>query len=273
MFNVSIKLNGTVADVNIEEDGGTGEYRIDDLARLAGMTVRNVRAYQDRGLLPPSRRQGRVALYSDLHLARLRVITPLLERGYTISNIRELLDAWESGQNVGDVLGLEAALAEPWSNEIPTTMTAEELASLYGNDVTDQDAVESALALGVIETSGDEFLVRQPRLLHVGAQLVAAGVPLPAVLALGARLRSDIDRVAEGFVELVATHIFDPVGDFIPPDDLPRLTEIVRRLRPLAQEAVDAELAEAMGRQVQTKLRDRLNRMFEEIRRTQTEAS
>ena len=252
---------------------GTTEYRIDELARLGGTTVRNVRAYQDRGLLPPSRRQGRVALYSDLHLARLRVITPLLDRGYTLSNISELLNAWQSGQNVGEVLGLEAALAEPWSNEIPTTMTAEELASLYGNAITDEEAIAFALDLGVIETAGDDFLVRKPRLLNVGAQLVSAGVPLSAVLALGARLSEDIDRVAEGFVELVATHIFDPVGDIIPPDDLPRLTEIVRRLRPLAQEAVDAELADAMGRQVQTKLRDRLDRMLGEFKRTQTEAS
>jgi hypothetical protein len=102
---------------------------------------------------------------------------------------------------------------------------------------------------------------------------VSAGVPLSAVLAIGARLREDIDRVAEGFVELVATHIFDPVGDIIPPDDLPRLTEIVRQLRPLAEEAVDAELADAMGRQVETKLRDRLDRLLEEFKRSQTEAS
>ncbi len=259
--------------MKIDTTEGAGEYRIDDLARLAGTTVRNVRAYQDRGLLPPARRQGRVALYSDLHLARLRVITPLLDRGYTLSNISELLNAWESGQNVGDVLGLEAALAEPWSNEIPTTMTAEELTSLYGDAVTDQDAIAFALALGVIETDGEAFLVRKPRLLNVGAQLVSAGVPLSAVLALGGRLREDIDRVAAAFVELVATHIFDPVGDIIPPEDVPRLTEIVRQLRPLAEEAVDAELADAMGRQVETTLRERLDRMLEEFRRNQTEAS
>ena len=49
------------------------DYRIDDLARAAGTTVRNVRAYQERGLLPPPRREGRVALYGDAHLARHRV--------------------------------------------------------------------------------------------------------------------------------------------------------------------------------------------------------
>src|SRR5579872_4663262 len=119
--NVSVKLNGTVVNVKIEGTPPVSEYRIDDLARVAGTTVRNVRAYQDRGLLPPSRREGRVAFYSSAHVARLQIISQLLERGYTLSNIGELLAAWESGQNVGDLLGLEAALAAPWSDDTPTS--------------------------------------------------------------------------------------------------------------------------------------------------------
>src|SRR5215469_3709712 len=101
------KLNGTVVTVMVDEV----EYRIDELARAAGTTVRNVRAYQDRGLLPPPRRHGRVGLYSEVHLARLRLLGQLLDRGFTMNNIRDLLAAWESGQNVADLLGLEAALA------------------------------------------------------------------------------------------------------------------------------------------------------------------
>jgi DNA-binding transcriptional MerR regulator len=262
-----------VGDLKAGEGPGIAEYRIDDLARVAGTTVRNVRAYQDRGLLPPSRREGRVAFYSDVHVARLRIITELLERGYTLSNIRALLGAWASGQNVGELLGLEAVLAAPWSDETPTTISTEELADLFGQSEVDPEAVELALDLGVIEAVGDAYLVRKQRILNVGAELVAAGIPLSAALALGARLREDIDRVAEGFVELVATYVFDPVGDLIPSEEIPRLTEIVRRLRPLAEEAVDAELADAMARHVQTQLRDRLDRMLGEFGRTQSEAS
>jgi len=93
------------------------------------------------------------------------------------------------------------------------------------------------------------------------------------VLALGAQLREDMDRVARSFVELVAVHVFDPVGDQIPADELPRLTEIVRKLRPLAREAVDAELADAMARHVETQLRHRLDRLLEDLKQVQTEAS
>jgi DNA-binding transcriptional MerR regulator len=83
------------------------EYRIDDLARAAGTTVRNVRVYQDRGLLPPPRREGRTGIYGEAHLARLRLIGQLLERGYTFAHIGEFLEAWQRGRNLTDLLGLE----------------------------------------------------------------------------------------------------------------------------------------------------------------------
>jgi DNA-binding transcriptional MerR regulator len=57
----------------------SGEYRIDDLARLAGTTTRNIRVYRDRGLLPPPLRVGRIALFNDAHLTRLRLITSSIE--------------------------------------------------------------------------------------------------------------------------------------------------------------------------------------------------
>ena len=69
------------------------EYSIDELARVAGTTVRNVRAYQDRGILPPPERRGRNGIYNHTHLARLRIIGQLLARGYSIANIGELIEA------------------------------------------------------------------------------------------------------------------------------------------------------------------------------------
>ena len=105
---------------------GARSFRIDDLAREANTTVRNVRAYQDRGLLPAPRRQGRVALYEEEHVARLRSIGALLARGYTLASIKELLDAWRDGRDLGAILGplatdvprpLAYAPPEPLPNE------------------------------------------------------------------------------------------------------------------------------------------------------------
>ncbi len=83
----------------------SGEYRIDDLARIAGTTTRNIRVYRDRGLLPPPVRIGRIAVFNDTHLTRLRLITSMLDRGYNIAHVHEMLSAWEEGKNLGDVLG------------------------------------------------------------------------------------------------------------------------------------------------------------------------
>src|ERR1700742_2644050 len=105
---------------------GSGEYRIDDLARLAGTTTRNIRVYRDRGLLHPPLRVGRLALFNDTHLTRLRLITSLLDRGYNLAHVREMIAAWQQGKDLGDVLGLETAIAGTWAAEKPQTMAIAE---------------------------------------------------------------------------------------------------------------------------------------------------
>jgi DNA-binding transcriptional MerR regulator len=235
------------------------EMRIDELAREAGTTVRNVRAYQERGLLPPPRRQGRVGLYSDAHLARLRLIGTLLQRGYSTANIGELLDAWQRGQEVGELLGLEVALGQPWGDELPTMISSGELVELFGLHLTRAVAAE-AQRLDLLSPEGDGFLVQSPGLLRAGAELVRAGIPLDVALAEAAELRMAMEKVAAGFVDLVATFVFDPLGELPPADSVPRLAETVQRLRPLVKQVVDAELARAMERQVRAALSDRIGR-------------
>jgi DNA-binding transcriptional MerR regulator len=240
-------------------------YRIDELAREAGTTVRNVRAYQDRGLIAPPRREGRVGIYSDEHLSRLRIIGQLLDRGYSLSNIGELLDTMQRGHDLGDLLGLGAVLTSPWTDEEPTYVTAEELYKMFGGE--DADTLAEAVRLGLLEPDGERFRVPSPRLLHAGAELYAAGIPLKAIMKTARQLSRDVDRVAERFVEMTETHLFEPYGDRLPPPgDVPRLAEIVARLRPLAQMSVDAELARAMERRVQAHLGKRLERFAEQRR-------
>jgi len=240
------------------------DYRIDELAREGGTTVRNVRAYQDRGLLPPPRREGRVGLYNEAHLARLRLIGQLLERGYTLANIAELLPALERGHDLGDLLGLGAALVSPFSEEVPITITAAELAELFPSEAT-ASSLERAMKLGLVEPDGDGFKVPSPRLLHAGAELHAAGVPLDAILEHARLLRRDVDRIAGRFVELAAAHIFDRYGDALPPpEDVPRLADLARRLRPLAGVVVDAELARALEHRVLARLGEHLERLREQ---------
>ena len=239
------------------------EYRIDELAREAGTTVRNVRAYQDRGLIAPPRREGRVGLYSSAHLGRLRLIGQLLERGYTLANIGELIGGLERGHDLGDLIGLGAAIVSPWSDEVPTYVTPLELAEMFGGEAS-LEALEESVKLGLVEVEGERFRVPSPRLLHAGAELYAAGVPMDAIMDIAKKLRRDADRIAARFVELAETYLFAPYGDELPPpEDIPRITELVRRLRPLTEMAVDAELARAMERRVRERFGQRLEKLRE----------
>src|SRR5690606_15314816 len=101
--------------------------RIDELATQAGTTSRNVRAYQQRGLLPPPELEGRTGFYGDEHLQRLRLIDELQQRGFSLEAIRQTLDIWSRGGDLGDLLGFQHLLTAPLTDEQPTTFTLEEL--------------------------------------------------------------------------------------------------------------------------------------------------
>jgi DNA-binding transcriptional MerR regulator len=108
------------------------EYRIEDLAHHSGATVRTIRAYQDRGLLPKPERRGRANVYGAIHLARLRQIADLLDRGYTLASIKELLEAWGAGRGLGGVLGLVAEVQDPWRDEQAARISRAELEQRFG---------------------------------------------------------------------------------------------------------------------------------------------
>jgi DNA-binding transcriptional MerR regulator len=226
---------------------GVAEYRIDDLARAAGTTVRNVRVYQDRGLLPPPRREGRTGVYGEPHLARLRLIGQLLDRGYTFAHIGEFLEAWQRGRNLTDLLGLEEVLTTPWSDEVDDYVTAEQLVELFG-EVSEQD-LQTVLEQELLVPDGDRFRVPSPRLLHAGSELVKAGIPLPVVLELSASLARDMEASAKRLVGAVADHAVLPRTASYDAS-LAEVGALINRLKPLAQLAVDAHLARAMERQV-----------------------
>ena len=226
------------------------EYRIEDLAHHSGATVRTIRAYQDRGLLPRPERRGRSNVYGDAHLARLRQIADLLDRGYTLASIKELLEAWDTGRGLGGVLGLVAEVDGPWTDEEADRISRAELDARFGGE-PDEDAIRDAMELGVlvpIQDREEEFLVPSPQELAVAAELYAAGVPLSAITGHLRELRGQVEHIASRFLEFTTEHVFARYLEHRPPTDADAAAAatMVRRLRPLAQQTVDAELARAM---------------------------
>lgn len=207
------------------------EYRMEELAEEAGITVRTLRFYRERGLIPPPRREGRIAWYGDHHLARLRTIAALLERGHTLNGIADLATAFESGRDVGEVLGL----GEP-TEETPVRLTPEALADYFEGEVTPEN-LATALELGYLATDGEEIVHISRRLLDVSAALVREGVPLAAVLEAGRQVRVHADALAELFIGLLTEHSADGR---------------MEKLRPLAKSVVEAELSMAMDRRLRT---------------------
>jgi DNA-binding transcriptional MerR regulator len=205
------------------------EYRMEELAEKAGITVRTLRFYRERGLIPPPRREGRIAWYDEHHLARLRTIAALLERGHTLNGIADLATAFESGRDVGEVLGL----GEP-TEETPVRLTPEALADYFEGQVTPEN-LATALELGYLATDGEEIVHISRRLLDVSAALVREGVPLSVVLEAGRRVRVHAEALAGLFVDVLTTHSADGQLD---------------KLRPLAKSVVEAELSMAMDRRL-----------------------
>ncbi|MGW5128605.1 MerR family transcriptional regulator [Streptomyces sp. NPDC004069] len=202
---------------------------MEELARLAGITVRTLRFYRERKLIPPPRREGRIAWYDDHHLARLRTISALLERGHTLNGIAELAEAFDHGRDVGDLLGLGAP-----TEETPVRLTPEELADHFAGEVTAEN-LAAAMELGYLGTDGDDLVHISRRLLDVSAALVREGIPLADVLAAARRVREHADALAELFTALILRHA--------PEDDL-------KRLRPLAKSVVEAEVSMALDRRL-----------------------
>src|SRR5687767_5839071 len=105
------------------------ELTIDQLAQRTGMTVRNVRAHQSRGLLPPPEVRGRTGFYGPEHVARIELIRELQADGFSLELISRLLD---SAGSSAAATRFTRALRAPWADEEPEVVTTEELARRWG---------------------------------------------------------------------------------------------------------------------------------------------
>lgn len=264
------RSNGRKTKAGSTSESGTPprvELTIEELAKASHSTARNIRAYQDRGLIPPPERRGRTGIYGAEHLSRLRIINQMLTRGFTLASIGELLAAWESGQDISALLGLEAAVSSPWTNETPKQYSFVELARLFGGQFDPRWLVK-AHELGVLKPHGMGFVAPSPRMIQAGAELVKAGIPLDEMLDVVKQLRANVEHAAEEMVHLVERHVFDRFGTPLPPrEEAPQLGELIWRLRPLVEMAVQAEVSRAMEISATRHLGNRLAHVLDELAR------
>jgi DNA-binding transcriptional MerR regulator len=234
-----------------------GELTIDELARRTGMTVRNIRAHQSRGLLPPPDVRGRTGYYGPAHLARIELIQELQADGFSLKLIKRLID---SADGLGEeVLQFARAVRRPFGEERPRTIEGSELAKRWGT--SDPELFRRAVELGVVRELDDGRLEEaSPRLGRVSDELVALGIPASAALEVGAKLRHHAEEVARAYVQLFLEQVWEPFERAGRPEERwPEIREALERLRPLAAESLlaffglvmDEAVENAFGRQLE----------------------
>ena len=244
----------------------TGEpLTIDDLARRVQLPVRTIREYHTMRLLPPPERRGRLGLYGDRHIQRLRLIARLQRRGYSLAGIRDLLGAWESGTDLVTVLGVDESQAA--LDETPLFLTRAEL--LQRLPALEEATLGRASRIGLVRPHGeDHFGMRSPALLGLVADWVRHGVPLDGPLDLIEVLAGDLDALAGQLADLIIARIWEPAMAAGRAGELP---DLLRRGRPLLLQGAASTLADRIGAALAERAGtatdgDRLRAILDEIR-------
>jgi DNA-binding transcriptional MerR regulator len=222
---------------------------IDQLARETGMSVRNIREHQARGLLPPPEVRARIGYYGDEHLARLQLITELQAEGFNLRGIKRLI---EDAHGVTDRLfAVRRAVTEPFETEQPKVFTAEDLEQRFGEQ--DSQATERAVKLGALVPLGDgRFEAPSPSLIDAAEEVVSRGVPLRTALSVLGSIEHHSKEVARSFVRLFIEEVWKPFAEAgYPEDRWEEVLESIERLRPIASRALLATFQQTMTREVQ----------------------
>lgn len=254
--------------------GAQAAMTIDELARRTGMTVRNIRAHQSRGLVPPPEVRGRTGFYGDDHVARIELIKELQADGFNLEAIKRLLEG--AGGSSSEVLDFSRTLRAPFEDEQPEILTEEEFSERWGGPLN-EDLVARAERLGLLRTMADGRIeVLSPRLQGAGIELAQLGVPPDTALEVASQLRTHSRRVARVFIELFMDAVWKPFNRAgRPEEEWPHVREALERLRPLASEALLATFQqvmseavdEAAGRELQRGMSDRPERKGSRSRR------
>lgn len=172
-------------------------YRVEQLATEAGVGVDTIRYYQGMGLLPPTDREGRSVVYGAAHLTRLRTIRALADDGFTLAQIKRLLDR-SSDPLLASLAGATVGL------------TRAELAERSG---LAPHLVDMAVSAGLIQPLGDgteeRFAPDAAPMLAAGMSLLEAGFPLDKLAALAARHATSVESVVDAAIDLFNDHVRD----------------------------------------------------------------
>lgn len=222
---------------------------VEQLAGRTGMSVRNIRNHQSRGLLPPPEVRSRVGYYSEEHVTRLRLIQEMQAQGFKLDAIKRLIGG--NASSIEQFLGLRRAVTAPFESESPEVLSVQDLRDRFGD--VDEKQTAKAQKLGLLVPIGDGlYEVPSPALLRAAGEVLDRGVSLAAALTVIEKVQRNSETTSKVFVALFLDEIWKPFIDSGQPSDRwPDITEAIERLRPLASEVVLATFKQTMEAEVE----------------------
>ena len=221
--------------------GGTAEsaddgFVIEELSRRTGMTVRSLRSYQSRKLLPPPTVRGRTGYYDERHVARIQLIQNLQSEGIKLHSIARMLD--EGGRSDADLLQFTRSVQTMFTESDGSITTVGDLAGRFGVEDLEAEAelLERAERLGLVRHVDDvTYEELSPRLIDVGEHAVQAlGLTADEALDVVGKLRKHADGVAKIYLDLFVTNVWTPFAEADQPaeqwSDVQRALDEVRSL-------------------------------------------
>ncbi len=226
----------------ISPEDGRDLLTLDELTARVGMSVRNVRFYTSKGLVPPPIRRGRSGYYGPEHVARLELVQELQGHGFTLAAIEKYLATMPPDASAEDV-ALTRTLLAPWMLEQPVLMTRDQLASRAGRELSDDD-LDVLAALDIATCVGEDRYRVAPSQLSVGFGLLELGYPAEAAAAAQKLYRRHGQEIADELYELFRTQVWPRYRESGMTSE--RLAEVVERLKPLSVTSLVTAYEQAM---------------------------
>ena len=227
------------------------EYRLDDLARISGVSARNIRAYRERGLLDPPRRVGRSAYYDDYHLSQLKTINQLLRRGFNSAHIAEFFASMRQGADLADILGIQQAVLGPRAAEVIEEASSEKPAA--GIDPDSAEA-RKLIEYGLAQLANGEVVLTDRTMAAIVARTPEPLRYVRVILRMFDATRGSIETLAADFVRALQDLYTGRFGAAHVPkaEEMAELSRVVLDYRDLGSRVVAFRLDEAMREQMVT---------------------
>jgi DNA-binding transcriptional MerR regulator len=200
---------------------------LDEVTARVGLSVRTLRFYTTKGLVPPPVRRGRSGYYTPEHVARLELVQELQSHGFTLAAIERYVAGIPAEATPEDI-ALARTMLAPWQSDLPVEMDHAQLERKAGRDLSGED-VATLQALGVLRRRGSSYLVAGNQ-LAIGIRLLELGFPREVAVAAAAVYQEHGEQMAKELYEVIR----DKLAPLYDDDQSERFREVMERLKPLS---------------------------------------